>query len=128
MCRPKEKDGLSVIDLDKFARALRLRWPWLQWKDPSKAWVENDHPSNEKDMNFFYAATTITIGYGHIANFWHDPWLEWRKPKDIAPSIFAISKRKNVTVSKGICDDFWIVKLNTIVGIKTNHLTEYVDL
>jgi hypothetical protein len=37
VCRPKEKGGLGILDLDKFAWALRLRWPWLRWKDPSKA-------------------------------------------------------------------------------------------
>jgi hypothetical protein len=44
-------------------------------------------------MEFFYAATMITIGDGKMANFWHTPWLQGRKPKEIAPSIFAISKR-----------------------------------
>jgi hypothetical protein len=29
VCRPKEKGGLGIIDLDKFARALQLRWWWL---------------------------------------------------------------------------------------------------
>jgi hypothetical protein len=41
VCRPKEKGGLGILDLDKFAQALRLRWPWLCWKDPSKAWIGN---------------------------------------------------------------------------------------
>jgi hypothetical protein len=79
-------------------------------------------------MDFFYAATTITIGDGHIASFWHAPWIEGRKPKDIAPSIFAISERKNFTVSKGIHQDFWISKINTNVGIMVNHLSEFVEL
>jgi hypothetical protein len=42
-------------------------------------------------MNFFYAATTITFDDGRIANFCYAPWLGNIKPKDIAPSIFAIS-------------------------------------
>lgn len=31
-CRPKDKGGLGILDLDRFARALRLRWLWYQWK------------------------------------------------------------------------------------------------
>jgi hypothetical protein len=79
-------------------------------------------------MNFFYAATTITIGDGRIASFWHAPWLDGVKPKDIAPSIFAISKRKNFTVNKGLHLDFWIDKIDTAGGISTNNISEFVDL
>jgi hypothetical protein len=50
------------------------------------------------------------------------------KPKDIAPSIFAISLRKNITVNKGLLQDFWIVKLNTRDGISLNQVSEFVDL
>lgn len=31
-CRPKDKGGLGILDLDRFARALRLHWLWYQWK------------------------------------------------------------------------------------------------
>jgi hypothetical protein len=50
------------------------------------------------------------------------------KPKDIAPSIFAISLRKNITVNKGLLQDFWIVKLNTRDRISLNQVSKFVDL
>lgn len=31
-CRPKIKGALGILDLEHFARALRLRWLWFQWK------------------------------------------------------------------------------------------------
>jgi hypothetical protein len=42
-------------------RDLRLRWPWLEWRDPTKLWVGMGNPCKEVDMNLFYAATTTTI-------------------------------------------------------------------
>ena len=38
VCKPKEKGGLGVLNLDKFASSLRLRWLWFALSDPPKAW------------------------------------------------------------------------------------------
>jgi hypothetical protein len=91
-------------------------------------WIGNKHPCDEVDMEFFYAATTITVRNGRIAGFWHLPWLDRRKPKDIGPSIFAISTRKNFEVHKAYLHEFWIAKLNTSADISLNQINEFVDL
>jgi hypothetical protein len=100
----------------------------LLWKHPSKAWIGNDHPCDKADMDFFDATTTIPIRDGRTASFWHVPWLHGRKPKDIVSSIFAISKRKNFTVSKGMHHEFWITKLKTNEVSTTAQLVEFVEL
>ena len=64
VCRPFERGGLGVLNTAKFARALRLRWPWFEWKEPSKMWVGMGNPCDSLDTDFFYASTTITIGDG----------------------------------------------------------------
>ena len=117
-----------MMDLDKFARAPRLRWPWLQWKDPTKAWVGKENPCNKEDIDLFYAATIITIGDGRTANFWQSPWLHGQKPKSVAPTIFAISTTKNFTVNKGITNEFCITNINMAEGITTQHIIEFVNL
>jgi hypothetical protein len=109
--RPKEKGSLGIIDLEKFARALRLCCLWIHWKDPCKVWIGNKNPCDETFMDFFYVDTTITIGDGHIASLWNSPWLHGRKPKDIAPSIFAISTPKNFTVHKAYLQEFLDCKI-----------------
>jgi hypothetical protein len=79
-------------------------------------------------MEFFYAATTITIGDGKTANFWNDPWLHGLKPKDIAPSIYGLSSRKNFTVNSGLTNDFWVNKINTAGGLSLQNIEEFVAL
>ncbi|KAM0826790.1 hypothetical protein ACQ4PT_068642 [Festuca glaucescens] len=87
---PKNMRGLGVLDLGKFARALRLRWPWYEWSESDRAWVGLGHPCDDKDMELFYASINITIGDGKTAKFWHVPWLDGTKPRDISPSLLAI--------------------------------------
>lgn len=68
---------------------------------PKRPWVIPSHPE-DADMDLFYQLATITIGNGKTATFWHSPWLCSRKPKDIAQSIFAISKGKCLPVQKAM--------------------------
>jgi hypothetical protein len=34
--RPKKLNELSVLELQNFNMALRIRWQWYRWTDPSK--------------------------------------------------------------------------------------------
>lgn len=42
--RPMDRGGLGIQDLEKFGRALRLRWLWHQWKSPDKPWNGSELP------------------------------------------------------------------------------------
>jgi hypothetical protein len=55
VCRPKELGGLGVLDLERFGRAMRLRWLWYAWTDPARPWVGTDHPCDDADMALFFA-------------------------------------------------------------------------
>jgi len=35
----KENGGLGILNLERFARALMLRWLWHEWVSPEKTWV-----------------------------------------------------------------------------------------
>jgi hypothetical protein len=36
--RPENFGGLGILDLERFSRALRLRWLWFAWKNPDRPW------------------------------------------------------------------------------------------
>jgi hypothetical protein len=128
VCSPKKMGGLGILDLEKFGRALRLRWPWYEWTDPGRVWMGMGNPCNEANMNLFYASVNVSIRNGKTATFWHSPWLWSVVPKDIAPSIFNISKKKNFFVSKGLEHDFWISNLSFKGGILVTHINEFFNL
>jgi hypothetical protein len=71
-CRPTRLRGLGILDLKKFARALRLRWLWQEWKSPGKPWVGMPIPCTEEDRRLFNSATTITVGNGEEMGNWQD--------------------------------------------------------
>ena len=61
-------------------------------------------------------------------SFWDSSWLDGRKPKNLAPSILAISKKRNFTVQKAMCNDFWIRNLCFEGGISVAHINEFFAL
>ena len=92
VCKPKIYGGLGVLNLQKFAIALRLRWLWHEWDDPPKTWSGSGTPCTSNDKDVFAAATRVCIGDGNKAKFWESPWLDGLRPKDIAPKKFELSK------------------------------------
>ena len=96
VCKPKEFGGLGILNLAKFATVLRLRWLWLEWDHPPRAWFGLGTPCNNKDRDIFGAASKVTIGDGATARFWESSWLNGLRPKDIAAKIFEISKKEGM--------------------------------
>lgn len=54
VCKPKDKGGLGVLNVDKFAKALRLRWFWFEWTDKSKPWIGMGAPCTEDGNHFLW--------------------------------------------------------------------------
>jgi hypothetical protein len=79
-------------------------------------------------MDLFYASTKIVVRNGLKTKFWEAPWLHGNKPKDIAPLIFAESKRKKCTVNKAMKDDAWIAMIHIDGDFIIAHFEQFVDL
>jgi mannosylglycoprotein endo-beta-mannosidase len=126
VCRPKSLGGLGVHDLTKFGRALRLRWLWSAWKNPTRPWVGSDLPCDAVDRELFATATVITLGDGSIAKFWSDRWLQGMAPRELAPALYMIAARKNRSVQQALANDKWLLDLRH--GLTTDVLPELINL
>jgi hypothetical protein len=127
VCRPKKLGGLGILDLEKFGRALRLRWLWQEWVAPEKLWVGLETPNDDTDRQLFNAATEVTIGDGRRASFWSSSWLRGATPKEIAPMIFEVSKRKNRCVQDALAGNKWIADI-VVDTFTIEHISQFITL
>jgi hypothetical protein len=75
--KPIDLRGLGILDLQKFSRALRLRWLWFVWTCPEQAWNGMELAVDDIDRTLFAAATRVQIHNGKKkALFWHSSWLD----------------------------------------------------
>ena len=75
----------------------------------------------------FNSSTTVTIGDGMKAQFWHHSWLDGEAPRNLAPHLFECVKRKNKTVHQELQNDKWIHSLRGKITY-TTHIEEFVSL
>jgi hypothetical protein len=100
VCKPKDCGGLEILNLTKFASTLRIRWLWHDRNDEAKPWKESlGNPCTPQNVELCAAATLVNIGNRRKALFWEASSINGRRPKDIAPLIFEISKRKKKLLS-----------------------------
>ncbi|PNT65131.1 hypothetical protein BRADI_4g37815v3 [Brachypodium distachyon] len=84
-------------------------------------------PVNKCDRALFSASTTVQIGDGRKVKFWHDSWLDGLAPNVIAPTIFAITTRKNRSVHDDITEGAWVCALRGKIS-NAVQLDEFVSL
>ena len=69
VCQPTAPGGCGILNIKNIPRVLRLRWPWLEWTDPSRAWVGMGTPCDAEDMDFLYKCITINVEDGMKTKF-----------------------------------------------------------
>ena len=119
---------MAILNLERFARALRLRWLWHECDSPEKAWVGTKTPCDDTDRLLFAACTTISIGNGKKTSFWNSGWQQDRRPKDIAPKLYSIIRPKNRTIAEALRRHTWIQDIRRAEGITLDHVYEYFKL
>lgn len=107
-CQPKNKGGLGILNLERFARALRIRWLWMRWKNRDKAWIGLQSPCDKIDEELFNASTVVNVGNGRTTSFWKSSWIHGQAPKNIAPILFKKARKKNISVFHALRANSWI--------------------
>jgi hypothetical protein len=62
-CATSEAHG-RLLDLERFNRALRLRWSWLQWKNQCKPWANLGIQLSTMEVELFRTCTSINLSNG----------------------------------------------------------------
>jgi hypothetical protein len=83
-------------------------------------------PCDKTDKELFHASTIVKVGKGDMTNFWYSTWLEVRSPRNLAPTLFQKSRRKNFTVQRALQNNFWIAQVCPLTTEK--EIKEYADL
>lgn len=126
VCTQTRLEGLGIPDLEKFARALRVRWLWYEWTTPNRPWVGMQTPREETNKALFAAATTDQGGDGQKANFWESTWLTPTSLGIITPNLYRHSMRENGTVEEALKDNKWVDDLRHNLNLEL--LTEYLAI
>ena len=95
-------------DLASFSAALRLRWHWNSWDPEPKPWHGVTTGEDADILPMFRAATTIRLGDGSRARFWHDHWIEGGcSVADVVPALFSFVRKKNKSVAEAFDNNSW---------------------
>jgi hypothetical protein len=113
VCRLLKRGELGIRDLERFGRALRLRWLWYKWTKPDVVWSGADLPIDIRDVALFSAATWVTVGNGVTAKFWTSSWIDGLVSASMFPSLYEHSKKKNQIVAEALHNGNWRERAST---------------
>jgi hypothetical protein len=80
-----------------------------------------DTPCDATERLLSNACTTVTMGNGHKAKFWHSSWLQGDAPRMLAPNFYSLVKCKNKSVSHEL-------RNNTSIRSKQERITDATQL
>jgi hypothetical protein len=100
--------------LEKFGRALILRWLWHSWDHRDRPWKHLLKIYDPVDMQLFFCSTIITGGDGRNTPFWEARWLNGAAPKELASNLFIVSRYKRRNVNVELRNNNWIRNLRNI--------------
>ena len=107
ICRPIKFGGLGMTDLSAQSTALRMRWLWLSWTDPSKAWLGLSLSTDARVRMLFVASVNFHLGDGQRICFWTEPWMQGMSFCHRFPALFGVCTRKRLMVAQALIGGRW---------------------
>jgi hypothetical protein len=80
------------------------------------------------DREIFAVATKVSTGDEKRALFWEASWIDGLRPKDVAPLVSDISKKRKMLVRIALEDDLWISQINIHNGLSMEHIVQFMKL
>jgi hypothetical protein len=115
MCtRPRKWGGLGIKDLERYGRALRLRWLWKNWDDSDRPWKLLSARCDQADRALFFTSTVISVGNGKKTPFWEARWLNDVSPNELAPHLYSQARYKFRSVQVELTNRNWIKNLKQV--------------
>jgi hypothetical protein len=121
-----EGGGLGIKDLEKFSRALRMRWLWYNWDQQERPWKHLLKVTDQSDRNLFFCSTRISVGNGKSTPFWKAKWLSGTSPKEMTLNLYKIARYKKKNVHTEMQGARWIKNIGAINS--TTLMEEYILL
>jgi hypothetical protein len=84
---PKKWGGLGIKDLERFGRALRLRWLRYCWDDYGISWKNLLKYQDKTDRTLLFASTMISVGNGKTPHS-GAKWLNGAAPRELAVNLY----------------------------------------
>lgn len=94
--------------MEKFNRALRLRWLWHAWDHCERPWNKLLKVVDKTERELFFASTVVKVGNGKQTPFWEARWLDGTSPKELAPNLFSVTRYKTRNVATELTNYNWM--------------------
>jgi hypothetical protein len=114
VCRPINRGGLRIHNLDVLGWSLNMRWLWLKKTQPERSWSKFDFQVHPNAAALFSVSVCSFVGDGQNTLFWTDRWLHGKSVGELAPALLSripMKIQKIRTVHEALLNNRWVSDL-----------------
>jgi hypothetical protein len=85
-----------------------MKWLWYGWDHNDRPWKKLFKIFDPTDRQSFFCSTVMHEGDGKNTPFWESRLLNGLSPKDLAPTLFGLTRFKQRTISTELHNLNWL--------------------